>query len=136
VKFVPNWPAVARVPWTLETAALVAALGIPIPDEGRPTRFSAEVYRAEWHLHTDGRPCLMFAQFDVPNTQTIGPSPGEWAQGLEVQAMGDIAWQLLASRAADETVRSAFLRWLMMWGWLPPFRVVSLPPRDNSNCEA
>ena len=123
MKFVPNWPAVARVPWTLETAALVAALGLPIPEEGRPTRFSADGYWAQWHLK-DGRPCLMFACLNRPNTQTIGPSASEWEQDLAVQAMGDVAWGLLASRAADEAVRSAFLRWLKMWGWLPPFRVV------------
>ena len=118
--FVPKWHAVAQVPWTIETAALVAALGIPIPEEGRPTRFSADGYWAQWHLK-DGRPCLMDICFNRSNTQTIGPSASELEQDLAVQAIGDVAWQLLAGR---ETVRSAFMRWLMMWGWLPPLRVV------------
>jgi hypothetical protein len=94
----PSWRQFRAIPFDVTAAAVIKALDIEVPAEGRPTSFRAEGFLAtvttagDWLVMTDGeaRP-------------VAGPD--------EVRR----AAQLPAGTPSGDALR----QWLRMWGWRP-----------------
>ena len=95
----PNWRQFRAIPYGPTVAAVLKALDIELPEEGRPTSFQAEGFLAavttagDWVVLVDRG----LAQF--------------------VDAPGDV---LKAAKLTQGTPSGDALRqWLRWWGWVP-----------------
>jgi len=97
----PNWRRFAAIPWGPEQAAVVAALGLEIPPEGRSPYFQAGYWRATRY----GANRWMVSNGITPH----------YVASLDEVLFWLTRWGCCCpSHAAD-----ALRQWLRMWGWVP-----------------
>lgn len=95
----PSWRQFAAIPFDATVAAVVRALGLEVPDEGRPRTFSGP------------------AGFLAAVT-----SDGDWVvcEGGAARFVGSAAEVLRAAKLPSGTPSGDALRvWLRWWGWVP-----------------
>ena len=117
----PNWPQFAQLTATPELFAIIDALGVEVPPEGRPRRFQG--YR-------DDR----MVSVNVEHYKDTG------AYGFVVHANGSSRY-LSTAKAIHQALRipagmpthKALLRFLAWWGLEPPDRDAAAPaPNDQT----
>ena len=111
----PNWRRFAQFQFTAETAAVLKALDIEVPPDGRPTSFAGP----------DG---FMAARQDGPS----GPQWLIWDKG-HTRFTADIDEVRRVARLPAGTPSGDALRqWLTWWGWSAPARKPPADPNDQT----
>lgn len=106
----PGWRQFAAIPFDATVAAVVRALAVEVPPEGRPRSFRAEGFLAA--ITTDGAWLICRAGLAQPVT---GPR--------EVLR----AAQLPAGTPSGDALRL----WLGWWGWVPKGRAAPEPQEQT-----
>jgi hypothetical protein len=108
----PNWRRFSQIAFTAETAAVLKALDIDVPPEGRPVAFSGpDGFIAARQEGPAGEQWLVWKQ------------PG----GTRFVATADEVRQ--AARLPAGTPSGEALRqWLSWWGWVPAKKRAAEPP--------
>lgn len=111
-----NWRAFSRIPYTPETHAVLAALGLEVPPEGVPEQFRTGKYDVIVEARpAAGEPVPRFLAFKG-GTSWIAHSPAEIARAFRPRTpSGD-----------------AIRQWLAWHGWQPPAKPGSAPSSPTS----
>jgi hypothetical protein len=107
-----NWRAFSRIPYTPETHALLAALGLEVPPEGVPDRFHTGRHDVIAEARpAAGEPVPRFLVF-VGGTSWVPHPPAEVAKAFPFRTpSGD-----------------AIRQWLAWHGWNPPAKGNQIQP--------
>lgn len=97
----PNWPRFAAIPWSPEQAAVVAALGLEIPPEGRTPYFRS----GYWSSTRYGANRWIVSNGIMPHYVA---TPDEVLSRLS-------RWGCCRPTPSG----NALHQWLRMWGWVP-----------------
>ena len=117
----PNWPQFANLTATPELFALIDALGVEVPPEGRPRRFQAyrddRMVSVNVERHKDsGR--TEFVVYDGQSSRYLSTAK-DIRQALKIPY--------------DTPTAKALVRWLAWWGLEPPAKgTAPLAPNDQT----
>ena len=117
----PNWPKFAQLTATPELLAIIDALGVEVPPEGRPRRFQG--YRDD----------ASTVSVNVEHYKDTG------AYGFVVHTDGSSRY-LSTAKAIRQALRipvgsptdKALLRFLAWWGLEPPDKARPVKPNDQT----
>jgi hypothetical protein len=101
----PSWPQFARIPFDSTVAAVVRALGVEIPPEGRPRSFMGPAGFIAHHT-SDGRWLVR----DGRAARYVDDGPDEVRR--------------VANLSQGTPSGDALRQWLAWWGWEPKKREV------------
>lgn len=99
----PSWPQFARIPFNSTVAAVVRALGVEIPPEGRPRSFFGPAGFIAHHT-SDGRWLVR----DGRAARYVDDGPDEVRR--------------VANLSQGTPSGDALRQWLSWWGWEPKKR--------------
>lgn len=97
----PNWHRFAAIPWSPEQAAVVAALGLEIPPEGRTPYFRAGYWKVTRYY---------------ANRWLVS----SWSTSQYVLSPDEaLSWLTRRGCCRPTPTGNALRQWLRMWGWVP-----------------